>query len=246
MPQILQGNALDVLPTLPENSFDLCYTSPNPVFYKIGENQEVIGAQTNTHDYCNRLVEILDKVKDVLKQNGSLFVNLGDYYDEKTSSLRLTPMLFALMMQKNGWNVSSVLIWHRTEDRRIKRGSEHGFVKDWEYLFHFTILPAPHFYFNPHSNNYWKTSVLIAPVGEGLFNNEFDAGYPEKLIEIAIKTTVPEKNGRVLDVFAGSGTVGTVAKRLNRDFTLIDINPEICNLLRIKFNVDQNIKNVSA
>lgn len=237
MPQILHGNALEVLKNLPEKSFDCCYTSPNPVFYAPNvQNPDFIGAERDTHAYVNSLVNMFDHVRVVLKENGSLFVNLGDYYDQKTNSLRLTPMLFGLIMQKNGWFVSSLLIWHRTEDKRIKRGAEHGFVKDWEYLFHFTKLPAPDFYFNPYSNNYWKTSVFDAPIGEGFWNNEFDAGYPEKLIEIAIKTTVPEK-GNILDPCAGSGTVGTVAKRLGRDFTLVDIDFQKYELLKIKFGL---------
>lgn len=237
--QILHGNALDILPTLPEKSFDCCFTSPNPVFYAPDVKiPDFIGAQTNTHDYVITLTNMFGHVRRVLKDEGSLFVNLGDYYDEKTSSLRLTPMLFALTMQKDGWFVSSVLIWHRTEDRRIKRGDEHGFVKDWEYLFQFTKVPAPDFYFNSNNNRYWKTSVFDAPIGEGFFGNEFDAGYPQKLIEIAIKTTVPEKNGKILDIFAGSGTVGVVAKKLNRDFTLIDIDFQKYELLKIKFGMN--------
>jgi DNA modification methylase len=40
------------------------------------------------------------------------------------------------------------------------------------------------------------------------------------------------KPGIVLDPFAGSGTVGVVAKRLGRNFLLIDINPNYCALAR--------------
>jgi DNA modification methylase len=40
------------------------------------------------------------------------------------------------------------------------------------------------------------------------------------------------KPGIVLDPFAGSGTVGIVAKRLSRNFILIDINREYCELAR--------------
>jgi DNA modification methylase len=36
----------------------------------------------------------------------------------------------------------------------------------------------------------------------------------------------------ILDPFTGSGTTGLVAKRLNRDFIGIDLNPEYCEMAR--------------
>lgn len=233
--QILLGNALDILPTLPQNSFDCCFTGPNPVFYKIGHpDPNMIGAQTDTHQYVQTLVNIFEHVKTCLKPQGSLFCQMGDSYDQKTGGLRLTPMLFALSMQKNGWIMAGNLVWHRTENKNIKRGPENGFVKDWEYLFHFVL--SKDYYFNPNSNKFWKTSVISAPLGDGFFTNEFDSGFPERLIEIALKTCTPEK-GTVLDPMAGSGKTGEIAKKMGRDFTLIELQKEIYDLLCIKFGL---------
>lgn len=56
------------------------------------------------------------------------------------------------------------------------------------------------------------------------------ATFPKDLIEPCIKAGCP-KDGVVLDPFAGSGTVGEVAKELQKDFILIELNPEYIKLI---------------
>lgn len=62
------------------------------------------------------------------------------------------------------------------------------------------------------------------------FKEAHFAVFPEKLVERPIKVT--KKDAIILDIFAGSGTVGVVAKRLGRDYILIDIKPEYCEMAR--------------
>ena len=61
------------------------------------------------------------------------------------------------------------------------------------------------------------------------FKGAHFAVFPEKLVEPCILAGCPVE-GTVLDPFAGSGTTGVVAKRLGRNFTGIEINPEYCKL----------------
>jgi site-specific DNA-methyltransferase (adenine-specific) len=51
------------------------------------------------------------------------------------------------------------------------------------------------------------------------------ATFPEKLVETPILACCPE-NGIVLDPFMGSGTTALVAKKLNRNYLGIELNPE--------------------
>ncbi len=51
------------------------------------------------------------------------------------------------------------------------------------------------------------------------------ASFPQKLVETPILACCPEK-GIVLDMFFGSGTSGVVAKKNNRKYIGIDLNPE--------------------
>jgi DNA modification methylase len=55
--------------------------------------------------------------------------------------------------------------------------------------------------------------------------------FPTKLVEVAMKAGCPPE-GVVLDPFAGSGTVGEVAIKLNRKAILVELIPEFIGLIR--------------
>jgi DNA modification methylase len=61
------------------------------------------------------------------------------------------------------------------------------------------------------------------------------ATFPEKLVEPMILAGCP-KDGIILDLFIGSGTVGIVAKRLGRNYIGIDIKPEYCEMAKKRIN----------
>lgn len=57
------------------------------------------------------------------------------------------------------------------------------------------------------------------------------ATFPPALVEPCVKAGSPE-GGVVLDPFAGSGTTGVVARRLNRRFIGLELNRDFCGLAR--------------
>lgn len=61
------------------------------------------------------------------------------------------------------------------------------------------------------------------------------ATYPEKLVEFFIKSFTNEGD-MVLDPFGGSGTTGIVAKKLNRDYCLIDKEEQYYDLMKKRLN----------
>ncbi len=230
---VICGNALTELRRLPRLSVDMCFTSPGPPFDEIGQSKNVLGSELNTRDYVKHLVEIFQELKFVLKDTGSLFVQMGDYHYKGT--LMATPEMFVLDMLSNGWFLRSKLIWHRTEDS--EQEEMNRFSRNWEYLFFFTKDPE-NYYFDNKSNKFYKSSVYSFPSTMEKRNNEFDSGFPEKLIEIAIKTTVPNE-GVVLDLMAGTGKTGIVAKKLGRKFIMIDIDENLCYAMKARFGMHQ-------
>ena len=48
------------------------------------------------------------------------------------------------------------------------------------------------------------------------------------------------KGGVVLDPFFGSGTTGMVAKRLNRRYIGIELNPDYCELAKQRIGGDED------
>ena len=57
------------------------------------------------------------------------------------------------------------------------------------------------------------------------FEGSHFATYPQRLVERMIKAGCPE-NGLVIDPFFGSGTTGIYARKVNRNFVGIELNPE--------------------
>lgn len=78
--------------------------------------------------------------------------------------------------------------------------------------------------------NVW--TIPIAGFSEAHF-----ATFPPELAERCIKAGCPA-GGHVLDPFGGAGTTGLVADRLQRDATLIELNPEYAALARRRIDGD--------
>jgi len=73
-------------------------------------------------------------------------------------------------------------------------------------------------------------------------NGKEKVGYPTQkplgIIRRIIKASSPE-NGTILDFFAGSGTTGMAALLENRNFILVDQNPQAIDVMKKRFsNID--------
>lgn len=78
--KIIQGEALEVLKTLPDCSIDMVMTSPPYWGLRDYQIEKQLGLETDFNDYVQRLVDIFREVKRVLKDAGTIYVNLGDTY----------------------------------------------------------------------------------------------------------------------------------------------------------------------
>ena len=77
---LLVGNCLNVLKTLPSESVQCCITSP-PYFQQRDYNHvEQLGLEESPWDFLNNLNEVFKEVFRVLKNDGILWVNMGDSY----------------------------------------------------------------------------------------------------------------------------------------------------------------------
>lgn len=78
--QIHEGDTRDVLDELPESSIHCAVTSP-PYFglRDYGEDGQ-IGLEETLEDYVNELVTVGDKLRRVLRDDGSWWLNLGDSF----------------------------------------------------------------------------------------------------------------------------------------------------------------------
>lgn len=227
--QVLQGNCIQVLQTLPENSIDCIYTCPSPFNYYENE-PNYIGGEKNLDNYIENLVEICNACSRVLKTTGNLFIQIPDQFSTLGTLLGI-PTKFEMRMRGEGWALNDRLIWHRTETRK-REYIEKGFLKNYEFIFHYVHRD---FYFNIRSK-YKNTSVFSYPLEDTYYTNEFDSGLPTELFKMVIDTTTKEGDV-VLDPLAGSGKLGVVAKKMNRDAILIDINFECCESMKARLGL---------
>ena len=77
---ILQGDCLEVLKTLESESVDCVITSPPYWALRDYGVDKQLGLEPTFQEYINRLCDVFDEVKRVLKKSGTCWVNMGDTY----------------------------------------------------------------------------------------------------------------------------------------------------------------------
>lgn len=80
MHNIIHGNSLEVLKTLPDESVQCAITSPPYFSMKDYENENQIGLEKTSKEFIGKLVDVFQEVKRVLKDDGTLWLNLGDCF----------------------------------------------------------------------------------------------------------------------------------------------------------------------
>ena len=96
--EILHGDCNETLKTLPDASVNCCVTSP-PYYglraYQGGSAE--IGIEKTPDEYITNLVALFHEVKRVLRDDGTLWVNIGDSYGNKNKAYDDAPS------NKNGY-----------------------------------------------------------------------------------------------------------------------------------------------
>jgi DNA modification methylase len=77
---LLQGDALSVLKTMPDESVDMCMTSPPYWGLRDYHADGQIGLEKTFQEYIDHLMQIFDEVKRVIKKTGTCWVNIADSY----------------------------------------------------------------------------------------------------------------------------------------------------------------------
>ena len=78
--QLHLGDCLEVLKTLPDGSVNCCVTSPPYFGLRDYGHDGQIGLEETPDAFVSKLVEVFREVRRVLKDDGTLWLNLGDSY----------------------------------------------------------------------------------------------------------------------------------------------------------------------
>ena len=86
MIDLRHGDALEVLRSLPAGIAQTCVTSPPYWGLRDYGAAGQLGLETTPEDYVSRLVEVFREVRRVLRDDGTLWCNLGDSYASSTGT----------------------------------------------------------------------------------------------------------------------------------------------------------------
>ena len=120
MSEVLCGDAAEVLKTLPQGSANMCVTSPPYYGLRDYGEENQIGVEQTPQEYIERLVEVFAEVYRVLTDDGTLWLNIGDMYANRTwetvkqKDLMGIPWALAFALRERGWYLRSDIIWHKT------------------------------------------------------------------------------------------------------------------------------------
>ena len=171
---IYTGNSLDVLKTLPNQSVQMCVTSPPYYGLRDYGMDEQIGLEQTPQEYIDNLVAVFREVRRVLKDDGTLWVNIGDSYcgtgdkgdykDPKYADGRNgqgvsrnkdvvgckhkdligIPWMLAFALRNDGWYLRQDIIWHKPNP--MPESVTDRCTKAHEYIF--LLSKQPRYYFD--------------------------------------------------------------------------------------------------
>lgn len=185
--KVVTGDARDT--GLEDNSVDLIVTSP-PYWQKrdYGHDDQ-IGQEPTPQAYVESMMECLDEWKRVLRPTGSVFLNVGDTYYNR--SLMGIPGLLEFDAVQRGWLIRNRIIW--TKDGGMPEPARNRLANRHEYVIHLALKP----------NYYYDLVGYSEYMGNGAnpgdvwnINPERNMGahlapYPQELVRRAVMLGCP-------------------------------------------------------
>lgn len=220
--RIIQGDCLEVMKTLPDNSFDLVVTSP-PYNLKNStgngmkdgrggkwKNAELVNGYSH-HDDCMPHEEYaewqricLAEMVRLIPENGAIFYNHKWRVQDGLLQDRQDIV--------KDFPVRQIIIWKRKGGINFNAGY---FLPTYEVIY---LIAKPKFKLSPKANalgDVWEFKQEM--------KNPHPAPFPVDLIDRIISSTNAQT---ILDPFMGSGTTAIAALLNNRQYIGIELSPD--------------------
>lgn len=284
--KIIIGDVRTAMQSIPNQSVQTCITSPPYWGLRDYGEGDQIGLEETPEQYVDQMVQVFREVRRVLKDDGTLWLNIGDSYAGnmsrasnngragfgseregvfsrmpdglKPKDLVGIPWRLAFALQADGWYLRQDIIWAKPNP--MPESVTDRCTKSHEYVF---LMSKSRQYFYDHESvkepaQDWgtrdRTDGKYHNEGTGLtphtgltksyetrnkrdvwtvatkpYKGAHFAVMPEALVEPCILAG-SAAGDTVIDPFTGSGTVGMVALRHNRNFVGTELNPEYAEL----------------
>ena len=225
--KVIQGDCLDIMKDIPDNSVDLVITSPpynkNSANRKCSKTDSWSKANIDYGSYKDNLPEkkyqewqkkIIKECVRIIKPTGSIFYN---HKYRIVGHKIISPEEWL-----NEFIIRQVIIWDRKSSCVLE---PIRFMPTIEQIYWITKeRKTP--YFTKQGFQY-KDVWRISPEK----GNEHPAPFPLQIAERCVLSACPE-NGIILDPFLGSGTTAVAAQALGRRFIGIEISEKYCEIAR--------------
>jgi DNA modification methylase len=128
----------------------MCVTSPPYFGLRDYGHEGQIGLEQTPEQYIAAMVEVFRCVRDVLADDGTLWLNIGDSYGNGKQLLGV-PWRLALALQSGGWILRQDIIWHKPNPMpesvrdRCTKAHEYIFLlsKSQKYFFDADSIRVP-------------------------------------------------------------------------------------------------------
>ncbi|GIX05026.1 MAG: methyltransferase [Planctomycetaceae bacterium] len=252
---ILTGDARMVLRSLDTESVQCCVTSPPYWGLRDYDHPDQIGSEPSPEQYVQNLVEVFRQVRRVLRDDGTLWLNVGDGYARNGGHGRCGPNAKVgntkKMIQRRNCRVPQVwglkdrdlmgLAWRvafalqadgwilRSRIVWVKQTAMPESVKNRP-----TNATEDVFLFAKRPKYYYDSAAVRENTGANLRNcwqlgpDPSGAGHPAAFPRELVRRCIllgTRPGDTVLDPFSGSGTTGVVAQEEGRNAVLVELNP---------------------
>jgi site-specific DNA-methyltransferase (adenine-specific) len=259
-PKMSCGDALDLIPTLPDHSINLCLTSPP---YGMQRKDQYGGVPEK--DYPAWMVSIMAALRSKLADDGNVLIVIRSHVRGGVVSDYVLRTRLAL--RDDGWKECEELIWVKPDAPPL--GSRERPRRTWEHILWFSKSTKPYINLTAGGNHgsdrigfvsshRFKGDVnplhtkrsSVPTLGTSRIADHFTAlvsanangvlhpaMFPAPLCEKLI-LAFSREGDIVLDPFAGSGQTLLAARNLKRIGIGFDISPEYVEMARKRFRGD--------
>lgn len=151
--RIICADAVEGLRSLPDSSISMCVTSPPYYGLRDYGSEQQIGTEETPAAYIERLVGVFREVRRVLREDGTLWVNIADCYAGsgrtvwdgiKPKDMIGIPWMLAFALRADGWYLRSDIIWNKINC--LPESVRDRPTKSYEHIF--LLSRSPRYFFD--------------------------------------------------------------------------------------------------
>ena len=241
--QILCGDCLSILPSLPRSAFDCCIADPP---FNMSQKKG-LGWAFSSHitmqeswdifskdEYFQFTLDWVTEVLRVVKPNGNIFI-FGSFHNIFTLGFILQNIFDRRIITQIVWykpnaqpNITCRMFTESTEFILWAVNNESKKAKNW--TFNYETMKAMNN--NKQMRNMWEIPLTKKSEKK---HGKHPSQKPVQVVERLVLAGTDEGN-LILDPFSGTGTTGIVAEKLNRKWVMIEKEEEYNQIAQKRLN----------